>query len=265
MIPKVIHYCWFGKGLMPHSQKKYIDSWREIMPDYEIKEWNESNFDVNQYTFTRQAYDIKLYSFVTDIVRFYALYTEGGIYLDTDVMAYRPLDKFLNHTIFTGIQVYWDQFHSEGKSQLDDNDLPKNKTTIFTQGLALNAAVIGSEKGTPYIKECMDYFTNSNFIFPDGSLNNTIINPAVMADLAIKYGFKYRDEDQLLVNGLMVYNSKVFPCVDVDLNDNSYLMHYSAQSWVPKTSRELFLIKLDKLGLLDTYNKIKKIKRIMIK
>ena len=85
MIPKIVHYCWFGGKPLPEDAKKCIASWRKYLPDYEIKEWNESNFDVNSNRYVREAYESRKFAFVTDYVRLYALVMEGGIYMDTDV------------------------------------------------------------------------------------------------------------------------------------------------------------------------------------
>jgi len=259
-IPKVIHYCWFGRGLMPASQRQYIDSWRKVMPEYQIKCWNEDNFNINRYNFASQAYKKKLYSFVTDVVRFYALYTEGGIYMDTDVKVFKSYDEFLFHDVFSGIQIYQEQFF-EGKYLLDKNGLPFNKDEIFTEGLGFNAAVIGAKKGNKFIKECLDFFTKKDFILADGTLYNKIINPAIMAHLALKYGFRYINIKQEFSSNIIVYQSNIFACSELDMDESSYSMHYSAQSWVPKTKDELYLIKLDKLNLLVTYYKYIVIKR----
>ena len=104
MIPKVIHYCWFGRGQMPELALKCIESWKKFLPDYEIKEWNEDNFDLDSYPYTREAYDKRKYAFVTDVVRLHALYNEGGIYMDTDVEVLKPLYSFLHHTAFSGFE-----------------------------------------------------------------------------------------------------------------------------------------------------------------
>ena len=85
MIPKIIHYCWFGRNELPKSALRCIDSWRKHFPDYEIKEWNEDNFDVDMMPFTREAYSRKKYAFVRDVARFWILYHHGGLYFDTDV------------------------------------------------------------------------------------------------------------------------------------------------------------------------------------
>lgn len=94
MIPKKIHYCWFGKGKMPELALKCIESWRVNLPDYELKEWNENSFDINSNFYVKEAYESRKFAFVTDYVRLYALYTEGGIYMDTDVEVLKNLDPF---------------------------------------------------------------------------------------------------------------------------------------------------------------------------
>ena len=95
MIPRTIHYCWFGGNPLPKSAVKCIDSWKRFFPDYEIKEWNESNFDVNAIDYTRQAYERKKYAFVSDYARFWLLYNYGGLYFDTDVEVIRPMDDII--------------------------------------------------------------------------------------------------------------------------------------------------------------------------
>ena len=101
-IPKIIHYCWFGKNEKPDIVKKCIDSWKKILNEYEIIEWNEKNFKIDSNKFVKQAYDSKKFAFVSDYVRVYALYNYGGIYLDTDVELLRPLDELLKDKMFCG-------------------------------------------------------------------------------------------------------------------------------------------------------------------
>lgn len=96
MIPKILHYCWFGRGQMGPVALKCMESWKKYCPDYQIKVWNEDNFDIGQNTFVKEAYEEKKWAFVTDYVRLYALYTEGGIYLDSDIELLKNLDDLLS-------------------------------------------------------------------------------------------------------------------------------------------------------------------------
>lgn len=104
MIPKIIHYCWFGKNPLPESAINCINSWREFLPDYKIKQWNEDNFDVNIIPYTADAYKAKKYAFVSDYARFFILYHEGGIYFDTDVEIIKPLDDIIKKGGFIGFE-----------------------------------------------------------------------------------------------------------------------------------------------------------------
>lgn len=105
MIPKIIHYCWFGGKEKPESALKCIKSWKKFFPDYEIKEWNESNFDVNMIPYTKAAYEAKKYAFVSDFARFWVLYHHGGVYFDTDVEVIRNMDDLLAKGSFMGCEV----------------------------------------------------------------------------------------------------------------------------------------------------------------
>lgn len=104
MIPRTIHYCWFGRGPMPELALRCIESWHIHLPEYKYKLWNEDNFDINVCPYVKEAYMSGKYAFVTDYVRLYALYVEGGIYMDTDVEVLKPYDDLLSLTGFTGYE-----------------------------------------------------------------------------------------------------------------------------------------------------------------
>ena len=99
MIPKVIHYCWFGRNEKPELIKRCIESWKKYLPDYRIIEWNEDNFNISSFAFTKSAYEIKKWAFVSDVARLTALVEYGGFYFDTDVevLEIDPISKFLNY------------------------------------------------------------------------------------------------------------------------------------------------------------------------
>ena len=99
MIPKIIHYCWFGRNPLPQSAIKCINSWKKFFPDYEIKEWNEQNFDVNIIPYTSEAYQAKKYAFVSDYARMWVLYNYGGIYFDTDVEVIKPMKDIVENDL----------------------------------------------------------------------------------------------------------------------------------------------------------------------
>ncbi len=104
MIPKIIHYCWFGRGKLPELAFKCMDTWKKYLPDYQLRLWNEDTFDITSHPYVFEAYQSKKYAFVTDYVRLYALYHFGGIYMDTDVEVIRNLDELLDLPGFSGFE-----------------------------------------------------------------------------------------------------------------------------------------------------------------
>ena len=143
MIPKIIHYCWFGRNPLPDSAQKCIASWRKFMPDYEIKAWNEDNFDVNIIPYTQQAYEAKKYAFVSDYARFWILYHEGGLYFDTDVEVVKSFDDILERGAFMGLEI---------------DGTKKGTKVAINPGLGL-----GAEAGMPIYLEILNVFANLDY------------------------------------------------------------------------------------------------------
>lgn len=200
MIPKIIHYCWFGKSKLPEELQFYMRSWEIFCPDYEIKLWDESTFDIDSSDFTRVAYDKKKFAFVSDYVRAYALYKYGGIYLDTDVEIRQSLDSFLSCDAFSG-------FESLG--------LP------FT-------AVWGSQRGHPLAKKILDYYDNNNYS-TSTQTNTNIVSEILVQDFNID---PLKDSFQLgtfYERTIAIYASHYF-CVDIPIN---YTVHHFYGSWLP--------------------------------
>ncbi|SHI46983.1 Glycosyltransferase sugar-binding region containing DXD motif-containing protein [Arenibacter nanhaiticus] len=132
MIPKKIHYCWYGQGKMNDTLQKCIASWHEKLPEYEIIKWDETNTPFHKFPFLKLLYKQKKWSFITDYVRLYSIYTQGGIYLDTDIEILKDFGALLNEKAFVGFQT-----------NLEDSIYP------------INSAVIGSEKGNSFVLDCL--------------------------------------------------------------------------------------------------------------
>ena len=145
MIPKVIHYCWFGGNPLPELAQKCIASWKKYCPDYEIKEWNESNFDLNCCDYVREAYEAKKWAFVSDVARLYAMVHEGGIYMDTDVEVIAPLDSLLQYHAVSGFET--------------EHSIP--------------TGLMACEKGNPMFTEFLNEYKTAHFLLPDSSLDQT--------------------------------------------------------------------------------------------
>ncbi len=212
IIPKVIHYCWFGRNPLPPSAKKCIDSWKKYCPDYEIIEWNEDNFDINSNKYVKEAYEAKKYAFVTDYVRLYALYNYGGIYMDTDVEVLKPLDEFLGNKAFSGFE------------------------TIDT----VPTGIMACEKEHAFFKELLSYYISRNFIKDDGSYDLTT-NVTTITNHCIQAGLKLNNTLQT-VAGFTLYPKKYFCPKDhlsgnIHITPETYTIHHFAGSWVSKKDK----------------------------
>lgn len=208
MIPKIIHYCWFGSKEMPKLAKKCLASWKKYCPDYEIKCWNESNFDINSNQYVKEAYENKKYAFVTDCVRLYALYNYGGIYMDTDVEVIKNMDAFLECKGFFGFES-------------DD--------TIST-------AIIASEKKMPIFNELIEYYKNRNFVNKDGTFDTTP-NTKVITKIFTNYGLNPNNKMQN-VKDFTFYESEYFSPIDCrtrvkKVTSNTCVIHWFSGSWLP--------------------------------
>ena len=151
MIPKIIHYCWFGCNPLPQLALDCISSWKKFFPDYEIKEWNEDNFDVNIIPYTAEAYKQKKYAFVSDYARFWIIYNYGGIYFDTDVEVIRPMYDIIEKGNFMGFEVDPDGENAPGKYA------PRY---CFNVNLGLG---FGMNDHHCFMKKMMDYYSNMHF------------------------------------------------------------------------------------------------------
>lgn len=241
-IPKKIHYCWLSDDKIPEDSLQCIDSWKKNMPDYELVLWDKSKFDTNSVTFAREACSVKKWAFAADYIRIYAIYTEGGIYLDTDVYVRKNFDEFLKNDLFTCLE-----FHKEGALQEnayellnEDGTLKNPKDRIFTRCIGLQAAVIGGIKGHSFLKSCLEWYENKNFILQDGTYYNKIIAPAIYADIAIEYGFRYKDELQKLKNNMTIYPSYIFAGSIDEVENESYAIHCCKGSWRERPKKSIF-------------------------
>ncbi len=169
MIPKIIHYCWFGRGEMPELAQQCITSWHQYMPDWEYKLWNEDNFDVNSVPYTKEAYEAKKYAFVSDYVRLWALNNEGGLYLDTDVMVLKPFDDLLYHAAFAGF---------EGSKHLP-----------------IGTCVMASQARGQWVGEMLEAYKNRHFVI-EGGVYDLTTNVQFITALMAARGFVQDGKEQ---------------------------------------------------------------------
>lgn len=212
MIPKVIHYCWFGRGPIPELGIKCIESWEKHMPDYEIKEWNEDNFDVNMIPYTKEAYEAKKFAFVSDFARFWILYHHGGVYFDTDVELLKPLDDIISKGPFMGAE---------------SDCIINGVHPAIAPGLGLAAEV-----GMPIYQKLINYYENTHFILPNGKINDTTI-VFHTTNLLAENGLT-TDKSIQIVAGIWIYPKEYF-CPKrndvITITEHTYSIHHYASSW----------------------------------
>ena len=218
MIPKVIHYCWFGKNDLPEMAKKCIDSWRKYLPEYEIKEWNEDNFDVNCCDYVKEAYQAKKWAFVSDYARFKILYENGGVYFDTDVEVIKTIDDIIENGPFMGCEMNT-QINFSGKC-----------TTIkVNPGLG-----IAAEPYMNFYKEVIDYYNSHHFRKEDGSLDTTTI-VEYTTDLLESHGYVANNEIQDVAK-IRIYPVDYFCPLDyctgvMKQTGNTRTIHWFSSTW----------------------------------
>jgi mannosyltransferase OCH1-like enzyme len=209
MIPKIIHYCWLSGD--PYS-KEIIDcmgSWKKHLPDYEFKKWDTKTFDINSIQWVKEAYEAKKYAFASDYIRFYVLYNYGGIYLDTDVEVIKPFDSLLLCNSFMGFEYI---------------SIPES-------------AVIGSVPGIPWVKKCLDYYSNKSFFDTNGKQRTVAVPIMMKAILKEHYNQPIFDNSMIQDFGdLILYPYQFFSSRNpykkqINVSSKTYCIHYSLASW----------------------------------
>ena len=216
MIPKIIHYCWFGGKELPQSAIDCITSWKKYLPDFEIKCWNEETFDVNSHQFVKECYEAKKYGFIVDVLRNYVLINEGGIYLDTDVEFIKPLDyEMLNLSAFISYEI---------------NNFP-------------NVGLVASEKNGRLVNDVFDLYNDRDFINEDGNFNQSFTGPMgykkILEDRGLTLDGIYKNENNYVVIYPQEYFSpKSYETGLIELSKNTYAIHHYEATWID--DKELF-------------------------
>ncbi len=221
MIPKIIHYCWFGGNPLPEEAKHYISTWKKYCPDYEIKEWNENNFDVNQNQYCREAYEAKKWAFVSDYARLKILYDQGGIYMDTDVEVCKPLDHLASYG-------FWSGFESESQ---------------------IPTGIMASCRGNELLRYLLSYYDDKHFKNEDGSYDITTNVVAITGMIKEKYHVELNNTFQTFGENYVIFPFEYFCAKDffsgkVYRTENTYTIHHFNGSWLSKyDSRKIMLRK----------------------
>jgi len=248
MIPKKIHYCWLSGEDIPLTIQMCIDSWKEIMPDYDIILWDKNRFNIQSAAFAEEACKVKKWAFAADYIRAYALYTEGGIYMDSDVLVKKKFDQFLEYDFFTSVVYHTPTIKERNTLDLLNEDGSSKIPFTHKPGFGIQAAVLGSIKGHPYLKDCLEYYGDKHFILNDGSFFNKIVASDIYAMIAERSGFKYKNELQRLDGNMAIMPSEIFAGNMAEVTDNTYAIHFCAGSWRTPTVRSVIRSELKRIA-----------------
>lgn len=226
MIPKVIHYCWFGGKPLPRAAKKCIASWRKYCPDYEIREWNEQNYDINRCAYMREAAAAGKWAFVSDYARVDILHEHGGVYLDTDVELLKPLDDFLQYPMFCG----WEKGMAEENRQVWGSVPEEHMYHVANYGLG-----VGSEAGHPVLKTLLEMYADMHFVMPDGSLNQ-IPCPVYQTRAMQQFGLNatkavFQQNEHFTVFPAEYFSPKSYYTGLIEKTPNTVSIHHFSMSW----------------------------------
>ena len=219
-IPKIIHFCWFSPtpgAPYPELVQDCIDSWKKMLSDYTIMEWNADNSNLQACDYVKEAYEAKKYAFVSDYVRLDALSHYGGIYLDTDVMVLRSFDPLLSHQAFAGLET----------------------------SVSVGTCVIGSQPSNPLIQEMLEEYHERHFLLPDGSFDTTP-NPVLLTQLCRKQGLQLQNREQALKD-IHIYPITYFCPFHSSrkegncFSDNTYSNHLFNGTWIDPETKQMML------------------------
>ena len=221
VIPKIIHFCWFGGGEKSKDVLEYIKTWQQLSPDYKIMEWHEKTYSIeNSIPYVKEAYSSKKWAFVSDYVRLYALYNYGGIYLDTDVQILKSFDDLLKNEVFFGFE---------------------SKDYLCT-------AVMGACSKHWFVKEFLDSYKERHFIKEDGTLDTVTTNVVVLTKLLCQHGLVLNGKVQN-ISEIKIYPQKYFSDNSLinlfnKYKKSSYAYHHYSASWYESTTKKGFLKKI---------------------
>ena len=214
MIPKIIHYIWFGNNLLGEKELTCIESWKEFCPDYEIVRWDESSFDTNKNRYCQEACEAGKWAFASDYVRLWVLVNHGGIYMDTDVEVTKPLDEFLSQQAFSG----------------------------FETDAALPTGIMACEKGFPLFESLLHDYDDRHFVLEDGTLD-TSTNVTAITNACLTHGFIPNGRYQV-VDGFALYPKdwfcpKSYSTGLIHPTENTHTIHHFAGSWLDSPMQEI--------------------------
>ena len=241
MIPKIIHMIWLSGDPYPALVRRCMRSWRRVLPDYELKIWTMDNFDTQSVRYVREAVSVRKWAFAADYIRLWALYNYGGVYMDSDVFVRRDFGKWMESDVFSAVECSVKSIgRAEYEDYVDEQGRLRDESVINVPGIGIQAAVLASVKGHPFIRHCMDYYEREPFILPDGSYaSRKLIAPSIFARMAYDFGFRYEDCEQHLDQGILILPSAAISSTMRGVPEQALAIHCCNGNWNTWVHRSL--------------------------
>jgi len=212
-IPKILHYCWFGGNPLTKETLSYMESWKKNCPDFEIKVWDETNFDIHCCKFVEEAYASQKWAFVADYARFYAMFHDGGVYVETDTEIIRPIDELLKYDAFFGFGIR-----------------------------TMTLPLCGTNNNNKVAELMLNYYNNKKSFFKDGEMDLTTVNQILFDVLKNNFNLIPNNEFQILDDNIAIYPKEYFFSTDwktgiINNNKELFVIHHADASWLSESSR----------------------------
>ena len=228
-VPKIIHLMWFSGDEYPNDIKICLDTWHKVLPEYEIKVWTKEMALECDFPYVREALQCRKWAFAADVIRLYALYKWGGIYMDSDVIVKKPLDDFLDNDV-----SFFQEYHKDMAKRIPSGVIDSEGNLLGNArptGIGLQAAFMIAKKENPVIEHILSYYKDKHFLKEDGSMATDLIAPTIFAMQIEKYGYRYKDEEQSLDFGVKIYPSCFVAPGKSELDKRNYAIHCINHSW----------------------------------
>lgn len=233
-IPKIIHYCWFGKGEKPKDVQEYITEWHKVLPEYQIIEWNEDNFDICINKYVEEAYQAKKYAFVSDYARLFALYNHGGIYLDTDVEVLKPFDDLLEKDVVLGFEE---------------------------KGYIATSTICARQKSS-FIQEFMALYHKKSFILADGKFDMTtnvtkitsLLKPYGLVENELPQKLTINDSESITILDRIKFSPYDYLNLVNHADKSTYAVHHFGATWADNSFKYKKVIKSFVIKLIGSKN-----------
>ncbi len=246
-IPKIIHLCWFSGDEYPEGIKECLDSWKRIIPDYQVKLWTKEMALATGIPFVKEAIEQRKWAFAADVIRLYALYHDGGVYADSDILFLKRFDEYLTNDLVLFHEYTESYFKRDNPKNMFDEEGHKLIKGVSVFGLNIQAAFMISKGHHPFVKELLDLYGSMHFEKKEDHQYKGMVSPKIYAMELEKYGYRYVNEIQHISPNITVYPSE---CVGVNNSvryPESFAVHCVAHSWYPPSKKDIFIIKMKRI------------------